>query len=432
MKGLLTIVLSALVFINIHAQVVANDSAETGIDSKQTTFYSLATGQRTVTGNDNWHLAISVRATQFPLSPIGGTTIRINEAFGTKAYYVPNANAANFAGLDTTGYRNWMVLHDVDTALDEGALNSNRDRTNVYDFGWGTYNASTHDVVGDSLYLIQLPNGELKKFWVVNLDRDTAFNITYANLDNSDLQTIHISKKQYLGKAFVYMNLADNTITDKEPFIPDWDLQFLKYSATDVIAGKIVSTVGVWLNKGASAAKRTNQDVLDNNYSGLNFSNNLNAIGWNWKYTGNFFSLLSGKNYFDYLEFYQIQDSLTYFVRIKSGEVYKLVFTKYNATTGRIHFYKEKMEIATGIEEKTLAQSSISLFPNPATSVLNIVLPSSSALLRVMDISGRLITETTATENIVQLNTSDFASGVYLLQTTIGNKSVVHKFVVNK
>lgn len=432
MKRLLTIILSGLVFINIQAQVVANDSAETGIDNKQTTFYSLATGQRTVTGNNNWHLAITVRATQFPASPIGGTTIRINEAFGTKVYYVPNANAANFAGLDTTGYRNWTVLHDVDSALDDGALNSNRDRTNVYDFGWGTYNASTHDVVGDSLYLIQLPNGELKKFLVVNLDRDTAFNLKYSNIDNSDIQTIHISKKQYLGKAFVYLNLANNTITDKEPFIPDWDLQFLKYSATDVITGKNVSTVGVWLNKGVSAAKRTHEDVLDNNYSGLTFSTNLNAIGWNWKYPGNFLSLLSGKNYFDFLEFYEIQDSLTYFVRIKSGDVYKLVFTKYNSNNGRINFYKEKMLNATGIEEETLPQSSIHLFPNPATSVVNIVLPSSSALLRVMDISGRLITETTATENVVQLNTSEFASGVYLLQTTIGGKSAVHKFVVNK
>jgi len=431
MKHVIAALFIHTLFYTCNAQIIANDSAETGVDNKLTTFYSLPTGQRVVVNYAVWNLAITVRPTQFPDAPLGGTTIRINEAFGTTAYYVPNTNAAGFAALDTTGYKSWTKLHDSDASIDEGALNSNRSLTNIYDFGWGTYNASSHDVVGDSLYLIQLPNGELKKFIVVNLDRDTAFNIKYSNIDNSDLQNLHISKKAYLGKEFVYLNLANNTVEDKEPFAPDWDLQFLKYSATDVISGNNIPIVGVWLNKGDSAIMRSNHDVLDNDLTGLAFSGKLNAIGWNWKYPGSFLAMLSGKNIFESPEFYRAEDSLAYFVKVKSDDIYKIVFTKYNNNNGRIYFYKEKLNSATGIEE-VIGQSTVSVFPNPASSVLNILIPSSAATLRVLDMSGRLLTETTATENLVQLNTSDFTPGVYLLQTILKGKSSVTKFIVNR
>jgi hypothetical protein len=424
-------VCSITLFINGQAQIIANDSVEIGTDSKNTVFYGLGTGQKTTASYNDWHLAVSIRATQFPASPLGGTTIRVNEAFGVKVYYVPNASAASFNNIDTTGYKTWTKLHDSDTAIDYGALNSNRDLTNIYDFGWGLYNASNHNVVGDSLYLIELPNGQLKKFLVVNLARDTAFNLKYSSLDNSDVQETEIVKRDYLGKEFVYLNLTDNSVTDKEPFTPDWDLQFLKYSATDIIAGKAISAVGVWLNKGEAAAKRAHHDVADNDLTGLNFSTHLNAIGWNWKYPGSFMSLLSGKDIFQNMEFYYTEDSLAYFVKVKNGDVYKIVFTKYNVNNGRICFYKEKVSSSTGIEEVNELYT-VRLYPNPANSVVNIVLPAANATLRVMDMSGRLITETISTENLIQLNTSEYATGVYLLQATIGNKTSVHKFVVSR
>jgi len=431
MKRIFSALLLSIYFCTAHAQtIVANDSAETGINSSQMTFYSLGTGMKTVTTNTDWHLAVTVRATQFPESPLGGTTIRMNEAMGVKVYYVPNTNAAGFSTLDTTGFRTWAKLHDSDKSIDEGVLNSNRNPADYYDFGWGTYNAFSHNVVGDSLYLIQLPNGELKKFVVVNLVRDTAFNLKYSNLDNSDLQTIHIAKKDYLGKEFVYLNLTDNTVMDKEPHLADWDLQFLKYTATDVLQGQHISQVGVWLNKGVKAAKRPNHDVLDNDYSTLTFDTTLNAIGWDWKRPGSFLSLMIGKNIQEGFEFYIMEDSLAYFVKTKAGEYYKVVFTKYNINNGRINFYKEKLN-ATGIEE-TEAENKLRIFPNPANSVLNVELKSAPATINVVDISGRIISEIVATQNITQLNTSELATGVYLLLVTTNGKTSISKFVVSR
>jgi len=427
MKRIFSALLLSIYFCTANAQIVANDSAETGPSANLMTFYSLSTGVKTVASNTDWHLAITVRATQFPESPLGGTTIRINEAMGVKVYYVPNTNAAGFSNLDTTGFRTWKKLHDSDKSIDEGAFNTTYDH--LYHFGWGSYNAFSHNVVGDSLFLIQLPNGELKKFVVANLARDTAFNLKYSNLDNSDLQTVQIVKKDYLGKEFVYLNLTDNSVMDKEPHMADWDLQFLKYTATDVLQNQYVPQVGVWVNKGTKVAKRFGHDVLDNDYSTLTFDTTLNAIGWDWKHPGSFLSLMLGKNFQEGLEFYTVQDSLTYFIKTKAGEYYKVVFTKYNINNGRINFYKEKLGTTAIVE--TGAETGFRVFPNPANSVLNIELNTDDATIRVVDISGRIILEQTATQNRTQLNTTELATGVYLLAVTADGKTSVSKFAVS-
>lgn len=393
------------------------------------TFYKFSNAQKTVVSNDDWHLAVSIRPTQFPDAPLGGTTIRYNQAFGVTVYYVPNAGAADFSNLDTTGYRSWSKLYDSDTELDEGAFNGNR--SGIYDFGWGVYNAFSHDVVGDSLFLVKLPNGQLKKFLVVNLSRDTAFNIRYADIDNSNLQNVHIAKANYSGKSFVYLNMANNTVMDKEPLKANWDIQFLKYSASDILSSAHVGVVGVWLNKGDSAAARRGVDVADNNYANLSFSGKLNAIGWNWKNTGSYNALLSGKNTPDFIEFYEIQDSLAYFVKTADNEIYKLVFTDYRTGNGRINFYSQKMGSVTAINEVDKAPAVLGIYPNPSSSVLNVVLASANAEIKVFDIGGRLTTQLTAVQNRVELNTSDYANGIYLLQVTVGGRTSTNRFVVN-
>ena len=79
-------------------------------------------------------------------------------------------------------------------------------------------------------------------------------------------------------------------------------------------------------------------------------------------------SLLSGKNTLDNLEFYLTRDSLAYFIETAGGEYFKLVFTGYNVSTGRIYFYKEALS-ATGVVE-TDNYPSLQAYPNPASSTL--------------------------------------------------------------
>ena len=418
MKRVYGLVVIVFLFCTGYAQVIVpNDSAITGPGYNQLIFYSLATGTKTSASNTDWQLAVTVRPTQFPQSPLGGTTIRHNEANGVSVFIAPNANAASFNSLDTTNWRSWRKLHDSDTLLDMGAFNSIRGG-NIFDFGWGFYNSTTHNVVGDSIFLIELPNGDLKKFLVVGLVYDTAFNLQYSNVDNSNLQNIHIGKAEYAGKEFVYLNLANNTINDKEPLATDWDLEFLEYFATGGSPGIYLPKAGAWVNPGTMVAKATGVDVQSNNYQGLTFSPNLNTIGWDWEIN-------------DSLQIYHVQDSLAYFVETKAGNYYKIVFTGFGgSTTGVFSFYSQAVAAPSAISE-TRASNIETIFPNPTNSTLNILLNTrSSSYLKVFDITGKVITEKEISETLTQLNIASFASGIYLLAVTTGDNTSFTRFTV--
>lgn len=417
MKGFLLVMSMLTACLYVQAQgITVQDSVTLGSGTTEMVFYQLSTGTKTSVSNTDWDLAITVRATQFPGAPLGGTTIRINEANGVKAIYVPNTDAAGFNTLDTTGWQGWTRLHDSDTAIDEGALNSNRS-SNIFDFGWGVYNSGSHNVVGDSLYLIQLRDGSLRKFLVTDLDKDTAFNIQYANIDNSGLQNVHIGKKAYLGKQFVYLDMASNTLRDKEPLATAWDLQFLKYAATDVMPDTTWPVVGVWANKNNMVAEARGVDVQNNDYWSYTFSDNLNTIGWDWK-AFNQQTML-----------YDIDDSVAYFV--KNGNLYyKVVFTGYSGSTaGKINFYVVDLNSATAIKE--VSANGFTMFPNPSNGQVTVSSNSVISSVIVTDLSGKVIIEEAVNATIANLSTYNMAAGIYLLHAVTANGTTSQKLIVN-
>jgi hypothetical protein len=407
-----------------------SNTATTGQQNASMTFYNLQSGQKTVASNIDWHLAVSMRPSQFPNNTLQGTTLRINEAFGVQAYRVTGFTADSFSvAIDTQSLPLWQRVYDSDTTMDEGALNTGKN-IGVYNYGWGVYSGPPlHNVVGDKVFVFALPNHVFKKMLIEQLDRDTAWDIRIANLDNSDLQRVHISKKDYPGKNFVYLNILNQVVTDKEPLSSDWDLQFLKYAATDVIPGKTSPVLGVWINKGRTVAKRSRVDVADNNFSGLSFSPSLNTIGWNWKYLVNIQQSLSGKNFAQTINYYVVEDSLAYFVTSASGDIYKLVFTAYEGPgTGIIRF--ETTLVAPNAISETPQDAPIGLYPNPASSFLNVDLNLFPATVKVFDIEGKLLAQTTVSNSPGQLDVSAFENGTYLLMLSSAEKTVVKKFSV--
>ena len=93
----------------------------------------------------------------------------------------------------------------------------------------------------------------------------------------------------------------------------------------------------------------------------------------------------------------------------------------------------------TGINENSFV-SSINLFPNPATNNLTITLASSSknVSVTIIDITGKMIYSTTASglnnyrEQQVEINTEDFAAGVYVVQIQTADFLGTKKFIVRK
>lgn len=407
------------IFTNNYGQVTANDSVSVNSGSSDMVFYDLSSGQKTITSNTDWHLALSVRPTQFPNAPLGGTTIRINEANGVKVYYVPNADAASFSTLDTTGFHSWRQLHDSDSTMDEGALNSNRNKGNFFDFGWGLYSQVTHNVTGDSLYLFELPNGEVKKFIVESLIYDTAYNLKFSNVDNSGMQTVYLKKRDYLGRNFVYLNLSNTQLMNKEPLASTWQLWFTKYAATNVIPDTTYPVVGVLANTGTTIAARPGVPTASNDVSGITASNHFNGVGWDWKY-------------YDFPSTtYNIVDSLAYFVQNANAGYYKLVFTGYTSSTGVIRFYKEAVG-GTGInDEKANVISSV--FPNPCSNTLNALFTEAAErTIEVYNLQGALLSSTVEGGSRAQLAVGELANGVYLLRVTQQGNSSTQRFIINR
>ncbi|MBL0308601.1 MAG: T9SS type A sorting domain-containing protein [Bacteroidetes bacterium] len=404
MNRLIPMLAALIMCCTLHAQTLApNDSVSIGASYSDMTFYNLSTGAKTTASNTDWHLAISVRPTIYPPSgnPQGGVVVRMNEQLGMNIVVAENNDASTFSNLDTTGQSGWPVLHDSDLEWIEGSLNSRRSPSNPFDFGWGAYNQTTHNVMGDSVFIIHLPGGAVKKLIIEGLIKDTAYDIKYANLDNSDLQQVHILKADYSGKGFVYLNLLDNMVHDKEPVLTDWDLQFLKYTGLNIQSLPAYPVTGVWSNPRTIVAEATPLEVNSKDYSGQNFSSDLNTIGWDWK------TFAAGG--------FSVTDSLVYFVKTQQNKYFKMVFTGFSGSTnGDFLFYKEELIQNTGIDD--MKSTSWNLYPNPANSLLVISSENRIDEVTIYDLLGNLVMHQSSNGSTeIQLDISLIANGAYLL-----------------
>jgi hypothetical protein len=102
--------------------------------------------------------------------------------------------------------------------------------------------------------------------------------------------------------------------------------------------------------------------------------------------------------------------------------------------TGYGYFDLINLQQVTGINENYLA-SSIHLFPNPASNHLTIALGSNNKKVEVTitDITGKIIYNTTSidTPNI-EVNTQDFANGIYVVQIQSADFIGTKKLVIQK
>ena len=106
----------------------------------------------------------------------------------------------------------------------------------------------------------------------------------------------------------------------------------------------------------------------------------------------------------------------------------------YNSTPNQFILAGDTGLGTTGIFEN-IASLSINLFPNPSTNQLTIALRSNNRKVEVTiaDITGKIIYSTTASETQkIEVNTKDFAKGIYVVQIQTGEFIGTKKFVVEK
>lgn len=91
-----------------------------------------------------------------------------------------------------------------------------------------------------------------------------------------------------------------------------------------------------------------------------------------------------------------------------------------------------RYRVTTDIAQTNAPVPSVEVYPNPAVYQLNIRNNASSAVLKVFDLSGRILHQTAMQEKSLQLDVSAYATGLYLLQLENEAGKTVTKFSVSR
>lgn len=407
---LFTLILSAIV---AQAQVTVDDSVSQGAGYANLSFYNLATGDEVNANARNWDLQIG--------NAVMSQSIRINDGAGSELYKLTSDDTSSWNTIDTTGMTR---LYNVDTSWEEGAFAALA--TGHPDYGWGTYDDGSHEVIGYRIFVIKTINGNFKKIWLkkLGLNGGTAFfEIALGNLDNSDEQVLVVNKNP--AKSFIYYALDSAATLDLEPAKADWDLVFRRYQSP--IDTLYYTVSGALSHPDVLVAEARGVNVTSNDYSGLTFSENISTIGSDWKTFNNGTFM------------YEYPDSLAYFVDAQDdGYIYKLVFTKFGGTgTGKSFFTKTAIPAASvGVEELNL--ETLATYPNPATERIQTLFTlknDANVTIRIIDLAGKtqmqLSTRGRAGLNNLSLNVNELATGYYLLSLDSGSNKLTYKFVKN-
>ena len=391
-----------------------SDSTLMGSGSGNDVFYSLKKGVSTGNGtvktvaNNNWHLAFSVMPSAFPANPANGVAIRVNSQLGESAQSgttgwrlikLPGKNWSNWHKLDTTGMYAIPELLDSDSTWNLSAFTKGYTTADPFNFIWGSYNSTTHNVVGNSVFVLyNKTQNTYKKIFINQIVVDTLWQFTIANINNTDSNFVQIGKKSYPNKNFVYYDVVNKVIRDREPDNRTWDLVWTKYKGMLQLGpNKIPFPVtGVLHNNGVKTAqnngKKCNEVWLANKTAKA--SDNISTIGFDWK-------SFNGASY-------DIADTMVYFISAKDTNTYKMTMVSYAGgplSKTVFSFYKSTLSID---DNKILG--GLEVYPNPATGSITVKTDDVVEMVQVYDVFGKNV----ASANGATVNVSELSSGVYM------------------
>ncbi len=372
-------------------------TAQQGQGYQTDVFFSFANGIVGTAPTDNWDIAFDATG---PFS----IAIRINDGNNRRMAVYPNSGIEGWASVDTLGFHSWAKRTNQIDQWSNGAFNT-AFSSDPMNFGWGTYTgAPLYQVIGDSIYIVERPDGAALKLRIDNLDNGV-WNFTYADIDGSNEVSETLLMSDHPNRNFIYYDFSTGATVDREPDFNTWDMVFTRYVGPTTYG--MFPTTGVLLNAGIAGAIAEGVDVETAEHTAFDLlDNNIGVVGNGWRVLDNFQ--------------WQMVSDLCYFVESQSGEIYKLIFTDFTGTsTGETTF---TTEVVSGSNVTTVNRAStLQLYPNPSADGLITINGMGDANGRVdvevYSIDGRLVLSTSeaAFGDQLRLNLSSLPYGQYLL-----------------
>lgn len=426
----------------VNAQNWVEDTVTMGPGYANDVFYSLKNGSVKTEPNMTWHLAFQTT----PQGPYGNVSVFANQVQGGVQIYPlhmsANTHFATLSAADTVGKTAMdQQQFNSDSTWNLGAFNKMNDPADPFDFSWGQYNMGTHDVLGDSLYLVTVTNGpttEAYKIWIQRYDSSPADSVHWefriAKFDGTEDTLIKIYRKPaFEDRLFAYYNVETQTVSDREPGRSTWDLLFTRYKEFMPGAPGVpyYSVMGVLANFDVTVAEMQHVAADDTvGYVGYSYVSKMNEIGSDWKTFDNTTMQWS------------FEDSTYYFVKTKNtNEYYQLHFTGFGgAGTGKAMFKKRFLGIYDPMDVATVNTplNAFKIAPNPAGNNVSLMIDAKEqmkdAQVMITDLTGKVVFRANANMNsgltALNVNTASFASGTYVVVLTGGTWKVTEKLIV--
>ena len=410
-KGLLLSFLTLAGFSN--AQLVS-DSVSMGAGYANNIWYSLQNDEQgTAQAANNWDLGFATSIS--PSNPLAASII-FNNKIGA-VYAIPGTDGTDLATVDTSGLSTWTPLYNSEITWSTGALN--QASAGGTDYGWGNYDAVNHTgIVANRVFAIKYSNGSCKLFTVSLSFMNSEYTVNYSNADHSGTASATVSITPYATKNYVYYPLS-GTVVDREPASVAWDLLFTQYAANNGAPYPYNMVTGVLHNVGVEVAEvhSVNNPETDMSFGNATYSEDINTIGYDWK---------------TYAGVYTIEDSLVYFVKDVDGDYWRLIMTGFSGSSlGKTVFKKEKVASLNVSENQELISG---IFPNPAVNHVTVMIDSkSNATVKVLNITGQLVFESTTASNALEamnISTADFTNGMYLVQVSNETATTTQRLLI--
>jgi len=353
---------------------------------------------------------------------------RVNDANNVKVYQV-SANPAAFDTVVPGDKANWgepLYNPDKTDKLQNGAFdNATLLPAGGFNFSWGSYDLSTHKILGKVVFVLEYGNGDYYKFFINEYSSGYTFKYAKWNGTSWDAtQTRTIAS----GTDDAYFNYFSFTTGAKveniEPSKAKWDLMFTRYwTFYNNIMMYLMSGTIQSPNVTIAYVKPETQATLTYTLpSAAIFSKEITTIGHSWKPTSGVYT------------------DVVYYIK-EGSNYYRMYFTSNGgASTGNMYFKYKNITSELSVADFG-KKGTFGIYPNPTKEdrKINILFDvkqadSKNGNVEIFDFTGKKVYETAINNisgfSVQEVDVKNLTAGIYLVKISYGGRTETKKLVI--